>query len=120
MFYSLQQRLKCTRQLHQIPGDALLVNLASWPHALRVAAFLFAAARGKGGLSTILTGEKAPTVLISITQLSALWNVPKATLYNWVSQGRLPYVKLGRLLRFDVSAIEDLRRRSSVNGGQEK
>jgi len=31
--------------------------------------------------------EKAPRTLINIAQLSALWNIPKATLYNWVSQG---------------------------------
>ncbi len=44
--------------------------------------------------------------LITIAELSALWSVPKATLYNWVNQGRLPYVKLGRSLRFDLVQIE--------------
>ena len=58
--------------------------------------------------------EKAPRTLINIAQLSALWNIPKATLYNWVSQGRLPYVKLGRLLRFDVVAVEAHRESSSI------
>lgn len=52
--------------------------------------------------------------LINIDELSALWSVPKATLYNWVNQGRLPHVKLGRSLRFDVLEIEDFRQRSRI------
>jgi excisionase family DNA binding protein len=47
--------------------------------------------------------------LINIDELASLWSVPKATLYNWVNQGRLPYVKLGRSLRFDVLQIEEFR-----------
>ncbi len=56
-----------------------------------------------------------PRKLIDIEELSALWSVPKATLYNWVNQGRLPYVKLGRSLRFDLVHIEDLRERSTID-----
>jgi len=52
--------------------------------------------------------------LITIDELSAAWSVPKATLYNWVNQGRLPYVKLGRSLRFDLVEIEDFRKRSTM------
>jgi len=52
--------------------------------------------------------------LITIDELSASWSVPKATLYNWVNQGRLPYVKLGRSLRFDPVAIEEFRERSTM------
>ena len=53
--------------------------------------------------------------LITIEELSALWSVPKATLYNWVYQRRLPYVKLGgRSLRFDVVQIEEFREQSTM------
>ncbi len=52
--------------------------------------------------------------LIDIDALSTLWSVPKATLYNWVSQGKLPYVKLGRSLRFDVLEIERYREHSTI------
>jgi excisionase family DNA binding protein len=52
--------------------------------------------------------------LINIDELSELWGVPKATLYNWVSQGRLPHVKLGRSLRFDPVDIESFPRRSTI------
>lgn len=55
-----------------------------------------------------------PRKLITIDELSALWSVPKATLYNWVNQGRLPYVKLGRSLRFDLIQIEEFRERSTM------
>jgi excisionase family DNA binding protein len=56
----------------------------------------------------------SPRKLINVDELSALWSVPKATLYNWVNQGRLPYVKLGRSLRFDVVEIEALRQQSTM------
>lgn len=55
-----------------------------------------------------------PRKLITIDELSALWSVPKATLYNWVNQGRLPYVKLGRSLRFDIVQIEEVREQSTM------
>ncbi|MCF7897751.1 MAG: helix-turn-helix domain-containing protein [Candidatus Omnitrophica bacterium] len=31
----------------------------------------------------------------------------KKTLYNWVSEKRIPYVKMGNTLRFDIKEIED-------------
>ena len=52
--------------------------------------------------------------LITIDDLSRLWSIPKATLYNWVNQGRLPYVKLGRSLRFDLVEIEQYREQSTI------
>jgi excisionase family DNA binding protein len=59
-------------------------------------------------------GVMAPRKLIDIAELSTLWSVPKSTLYNWVNQGRLPYVKLGRSLRFDVLQIEEFCRQSTM------
>lgn len=56
-----------------------------------------------------------PRRLIDINELSELWSVPKTTLYNWVNQGRLPHVKLGRSLRFDVMQIERLREQSTMD-----
>ncbi len=61
-----------------------------------------------------LSRSQQPRQLIDIDSLSTLWSVPKATLYNWVSQGRLPYVKLGRSLRFDVLEIEQYREHSTI------
>ena len=59
-------------------------------------------------------GELPPRKLMTIDELSALWSIPKATLYNWVNQGRLPYVKLGRLLRFDLVEVEKLRAQCTI------
>ena len=61
-----------------------------------------------------LSNNPLPRRLISIDKLSVLWSVPRATLYNWVNQGRLPYVKLGRSLRFDIVQIEEFRERSTI------
>lgn len=55
-----------------------------------------------------------PRRLISIDELSSLWSIPKATLYNWVNQGRLPHVKLGRTLRFDLVQIEEHRHHATI------
>ncbi len=57
---------------------------------------------------------QSPRRLINIDELSALWSVPKATLYNWVNQRRLPYVKLGRSLRFDLIQLEEFREQSTM------
>ena len=52
--------------------------------------------------------------LMTIDQLASVWCISKATLYNWVNQGRLPHVKLGRALRFDVAQIEEFREQSTI------
>jgi hypothetical protein len=43
--------------------------------------------------------------LVDINQLSRLISVPKGTLYNWCYLRRIPFVKAGRSLRFDVQAV---------------
>ncbi len=44
--------------------------------------------------------------LISITQLSAIISVKPKTIYDWTHKQQIPYVKMGRLLRFDLNDIE--------------
>ena len=46
------------------------------------------------------------TRLIDINELSLRLNIAKGTLYNWVYLRRIPYVKLGRSLRFDTNEID--------------
>ena len=44
--------------------------------------------------------------LIDIKELAERLKVGIGTLYNWVSQGRIPVKKLGRCVRFDWQEIE--------------
>lgn len=44
--------------------------------------------------------------LIDIRELSKRLSVSKFTIYSWVSRGRIPYVKTGRLVRFDPDEID--------------
>jgi len=44
----------------------------------------------------------ARAVLIDINELSRLLNIPKGTLYNWCYRRRIPFIKAGRSLRFEV------------------
>ncbi len=53
--------------------------------------------------------------LINITELSEMIGVRVCTLYRWVSQKRIPYVKVGRLTKFDLEAIDDWIKESSVD-----
>ncbi|MCM8784254.1 MAG: helix-turn-helix domain-containing protein [Candidatus Omnitrophica bacterium] len=43
---------------------------------------------------------------IGIDDLAQYLDVNKGTLYVWVCQRRIPYLKLGRLLKFDIMEIE--------------
>jgi len=44
--------------------------------------------------------------LLDISQLSEIINIKKQTIYDWTHKGLIPYVKVGRLLRFDLNDIE--------------
>jgi excisionase family DNA binding protein len=43
---------------------------------------------------------------INVNELSEFIGIPKGTLYVWVCQKRIPYVKIGGLLRFDLREID--------------
>ena len=45
--------------------------------------------------------------LIDINELSEYLGMAAGTLYNWVSQGRIPYKKLGHLTKFDLREIDE-------------
>jgi excisionase family DNA binding protein len=55
-----------------------------------------------------------PRILIDVNELSQRLSIAKGTLYNWVSQGRLPFKKIGRCLRFDWEEIEAMLARSTM------
>ncbi len=52
--------------------------------------------------------------LINIQELSELTGLSMSTLYSWVSQRRIPFVKCGRLTKFDLQKINDWIEESSV------
>lgn len=44
---------------------------------------------------------------IAIEDLAQYLSLSKGTLYVWVSQRRIPYLKMGGALRFDLREIEE-------------
>lgn len=44
---------------------------------------------------------------IGINDLAQYLDLPKGTLYVWVCRRRIPYLKVGRLLRFDLREIDN-------------
>lgn len=49
--------------------------------------------------------ESNTPVLLTIHQLSEKIQVPVGTLYQWVSRRHIPFVKVQRLVRFDLNAV---------------
>ena len=52
--------------------------------------------------------------LINIQELSEMTGLSPSTIYSWVSQRRIPFVKCGRLTKFDLQRINDWIEESSV------
>ena len=51
---------------------------------------------------------------LGIKELSEYIGIPKGTLYVWVCQKRIPYAKIGGLLRFDLREINTWIKARSV------
>ncbi len=52
--------------------------------------------------------------LININELSEYTGLSPSTIYSWVSQRRIPFVKCGRLTKFDLEKIDEWIEESSV------
>jgi len=50
---------------------------------------------------------------LNIEELSQYLAVPKQTIYQWTSQKRIPFTKIGRL-RFDKERIDDWLKERSI------
>lgn len=46
-----------------------------------------------------------PSNLITIDELAERLHVSRGTLYNWAYLKRIPYIKVGRCLRFDFDEV---------------
>lgn len=51
---------------------------------------------------------------LNINELSEYVGIPKGTLYVWVCQKRIPYAKIGGLLRFDLRQIDEWVKARSI------
>jgi excisionase family DNA binding protein len=52
--------------------------------------------------------------LIDVRELSRLTGLSVNTLYSWVSQGKIPFVKWGRLTKFDLQAIDEWIKENTI------
>ena len=52
--------------------------------------------------------------LITMKEASEYLGVSVNTLYSWVSQKKIDYVKIGRLTKFDLKAIDKFIENGSV------
>ena len=50
----------------------------------------------------------------TITELSEYLSLSKNTIYSWVNQQKIPYVKLGGALRFDKKDIDKMIEKNKV------
>ena len=44
---------------------------------------------------------------IDIKELSEYLSISKNTIYSWVSQKKIPHIKVGKLVRFELGAVEE-------------
>ena len=52
--------------------------------------------------------------LLNVEELSELTGLSKNTIYCWVSQRRIPFVKVGRLTKFDLQKIDHWIEENSI------
>ena len=53
--------------------------------------------------------------LVDVNELARRLGISRHTIYSWVSQRRIPYLKVGRLLRFEPTAVDAWLRGCEVN-----
>ena len=51
---------------------------------------------------------------IGVDELSRYLGVKKSTLYSWVNQRKIPYVKMGGLVKFDLPKIDEWLKKREV------
>jgi len=52
--------------------------------------------------------------LLSVQELATYLGISKDTAYTMASQRKIPFVKIGRLLKFDLTAIDDWIAQNSI------
>lgn len=69
-------------------------------------------------VSTPAKSTNEGTRLLNVSQVAEYIGVSIHTLYTMVSQRRIPFVKVGRLTKFDRQALDAWIRRHSVKPSQ--
>lgn len=54
-------------------------------------------------------------MLLTVKDVSRLWNVPASTIYVWAKQGKIPCIRLNTLLRFHPDFIADFAASRTTN-----
>jgi len=54
--------------------------------------------------------------LLTPDQIAEYLGVKKSTIYQWTHEGYIPYVKLGKFVRFKVSNVERWLEKRSTEG----
>lgn len=61
-----------------------------------------------------MNGKNKNRLLLDVRELSELTGLSVYTLYSWINQRKIPYVKVGRLVRFEPKKIEERIEENSV------
>lgn len=64
-----------------------------------------------------LPERKEPARLLTVHEAARLLAVSVSTLYGWVWQRRIPFVKVGRAVRFDLVDLEAFIEQNRVRPG---
>ena len=59
-----------------------------------------------------------PQGLLNIRQASQMLSVSVSTLYGWIWQRRIPFVKIGRSVRFDIRDLEQFIQSNRFSANQ--
>jgi len=51
--------------------------------------------------------------LYKVTDVATILGVKASTIYGWVDQGKIPHIRVGRLVRFTVEQVAEFIRRST-------
>lgn len=54
---------------------------------------------------------------LTIRQLGARWGCCKMTVHRMMKRGEVPFIKLGKNVRFDLEDVKQVEARGRVNGG---
>jgi excisionase family DNA binding protein len=53
--------------------------------------------------------------IVDIKEAAKYYGLKVSTLYQWVSQKKIPYYKLGRLVKFDLNELDKFIEKTKVN-----